>query len=301
MEYLLSGLAGLVFVVAALAWLCTCVVVVREKTVAVVEVFGQWSGNLNPGLRFKLPWPIADVVSRVGMKLNELKVTIHVKTRDNAFVEIPVSVQVRVSDPKKAYYELQDPHSQIKSYVEPIIRAKANLLDFQELYAARDEIKDEVETKISKDMANFGFRIENVMVNEPVPSAEVRDAFNKVIASLRMREAAHNEGEAKRVLLVAQAQAEKEAKKLQGEGIAEQRKAIAEGFKESVDLLKEATGLDEGLVVAVLTMTNQYDAIRDASANPGSTILMPYGGQDAISQVAQVAAAIRSLKERPQG
>ncbi len=270
--------------------------VVKGKTAAILETFGRPHENaVFPGLRIKWPWPITTIVARINLQLQEINADVSVKTSDNAFMTLPVKVQYRASDDPvgavKAHYELEAPERQIASYVLNNVRQTASSMEMTELYANRDALENQVQTVLAEQFARFGYIIENVLVDEPQPSPEVRDAFNKVIASKRLMEAARNEAEAERIKLVGAAQAEAESKKLQGEGMAQMREAVARGLEEAMQTMKRS-GLNASEAVQFLTDTNRIDAITSAAAH-GNTIIIDAGARD----MAATAATLEALRK----
>ena len=287
-----------------LLWLSSSVLVVKQKTAAIVEVFGRFHTVKMPGLRLKAPWPIAverrtQSGHRVNLRLRELKEHVSVKTRDNAFVSFPVAVQYRVMESriKEAFYELDDAEAQIVSFVLNVVRTEGAKLSLEQLYTAKAHVELAVKAELEERMWSYGYEIVNVLVDEPQPSQDVQNAFNRVIAAQREMEAAKNEAEAQRIRLVGVAEAEKTSKRLQGEGIAAQRLAIAEGYHEAMDMLKEAMpGSREETILAMLMMTNHWDTIRDAASGRGNIIMVNGSGEQATQDIARLAAAFGALK-----
>jgi regulator of protease activity HflC (stomatin/prohibitin superfamily) len=293
--FIIDHVASLFPLAILLLWISTSFVVVRQQTAAIVENFGRYAGTKDAGLALKAPWPIGHVVARIPLQLQQINHDVEVKTRDNAFVAFPVSVQYRVTDARKAHYELDRPQTQILSYVLNSVRSETSMVDFDNLYAQKNEIAKKVTETLKQEMAAFGFEIVGVLVDQPIPDKSVRDAYNRVIASMREREAAENEAKATKIRILGVAEAESESKRLQGEGIAKQRAAIANGLKDAVEKLKTCTRLDEASIMAMLMMTNQYDTIREAAQGPATLILMQSGGDKAIEDIGRMAAAFRAV------
>ncbi len=288
----------LIFLILAVIFLPSMIFVVRGKTAVILETFGRPHVEaVFPGLRVKLPWPITTIVARVNLQLQEIHADVSVKTSDNAFMTLPVKVQYRASDDPagavKAHYELEAPERQITSYVLNNVRQTASGMEMTELYANRDSVEQQVQSALAASFTRFGYIIENVLVDEPQPSVEVRDAFNKVIASKRLMEAARNEAEAERIKLVGAAQAEAESKKLQGEGMAQMREAVARGLEEAMKTMERA-GLNPSQAIQFLTDTNRIDAITSAAAH-GNTIIIDAG---ANRDMASTAAMLDSIKSK---
>ena len=275
-------------------WLSSFIFSVRGKTGAILERFGKPHEEAKmPGLRIKLPYPIDRIVARVNLQQQEIGDNISVKTKDNAFLVLPVKVQYRASDDPvgtvKAHYELENPEQQISSYILNNVRGTASSMDMDELYGNRDQLEQQVQEALTERFAKYGYVIENVLVDQPQPSKEVADAFNRVIASKRLKEAAENEAEAAKVKLVGVAQAESESKKLQGEGMAKMRKAIADGLEESMEIVKKS-GLTAQEAMSFLTETNRLDAITNAAAH-GNMVIVDTRGDKLPDTVAAVKAA----------
>lgn len=284
-------------ILLALVLLPSILYVVKGKTAVILETFGRpHKSAVFPGLRVKWPWPITTIVARVNLQLQEIHADVSVKTSDNAFMTLPVKVQYRASDDAvgavKAHYELEAPEKQITSYVLNNVRQTASGMEMTELYANRDSVEQQVQDALSEQFARFGYIIENVLVDEPQPSSEVRDAFNKVIASKRLMEAARNEAEAARIKLVGAAQAEAESKKLQGEGMAQMRTAVARGLEEAMATMDKA-GLKPEEAIRFLTDTNRIDAITSAATH-GNTIIIDAG---ANRELATTSALLEAMKK----
>ncbi|OGG60400.1 hypothetical protein A2765_03045 [Candidatus Kaiserbacteria bacterium RIFCSPHIGHO2_01_FULL_56_24] len=272
---------------------------VHGKTAVILETFGKPHRKAKmPGLRIKAPWPITAIVGRVNLQQQERGENISVKTNDNAFVTLPVKVQYRASDDPagavKAHYELEHPEKQISSYVLNNVRQTASGLTMDELYVNRNALEQQVQDMLTERFARFGYIIENVLVDQPQPSSEVAEAFNKVIASQRLKEAAVNEAEATRIKLVGTAKAEGESKKLQGEGMANMRKAVAEGLEISMETMKKA-GLTPQEAMAFLTDTNRLDAITQAAAH-GNLVIVDTK-QDA--RYGEIIGGVRAANHEP--
>jgi len=223
-----------------LALLPSMIVITRQQNVRLIETFGRFSSVRGAGLSFKLPWPIQTATGNFSLRVREIAEDVGVKSADNAFVVVPIRVQfaVKPGGERDAYYRLDDPVSQIRSYVVNQVRSTASLMTFDDLFRSRDAFESDVERTLADRMSEFGFTIENVLVDDPQPSVELREAFDRVIAAQRLKEAATNEGEALRIKAVAAAQAEGESLRIKGEAYAAFRGIIAEG---NADALRRFT------------------------------------------------------------
>jgi regulator of protease activity HflC (stomatin/prohibitin superfamily) len=253
--------------------------IVRGKTAAIVETFGKPATRaLMPGLQFTWPWPIQQVVGRMNLQLQAIRADVEVKTRDNAFVKLPVTVQYCPDNEPtgvvRAYYELANPAAQISSFILNTVRQSAAAMTIAELFENRSKIEDDVNATLGTRLRSMGYEIHAVLVDQPQPSPEVQISFNRVIAAQREAEAARMEAEAARIKQVGMAQAEAESKKLQGEGIAKQRRAIAEGAKEAMDLLRDAMpDLSSRELLSFMLETNRLDTL-SVVGQQGNTLII---------------------------
>ena len=232
---------------------------VNTAQVAVITRFGKFRRIAEPGLNWK--WPIVDsVAGRISLRVNQITLTMETKTKDNVFVTIPISVQNRVCPEKAydAYYKLSDPAQQIKSYVEQVILGHVPGMTLDEVFASQSGIAAAVKRELDADMAGFGYEIVNVLVTDIVPDAKVKSAMNDINAAQREQVAANARGEAEKILVVKKAEAEAESKALQGQGIANQRKAIIEGLQTSIEQFQKVVGGATTSDVMQLVLITQY-------------------------------------------
>ena len=232
---------------------------VSTAQVAVITRFGKFLRVAEPGLNWK--WPIIDsVAGRVSLRVNQITLTMETKTKDNVFVTIPISVQNRVRPEKvyDAYYKLANPMEQIQAYVEQVILGHVPGMTLDEVFASQSGIAAAVKQELDADMAGFGYEIVNVLVTDIVPDAKVKSAMNDINAAQREQVAAAARGEAEKILVVKKAEAEAESKALQGQGIANQRKAIIEGLQTSIEQFQRVVGTTSTSEVMQLVLITQY-------------------------------------------
>jgi regulator of protease activity HflC (stomatin/prohibitin superfamily) len=253
-------LLGVFFVIACFLSFFT----VSTAQVAVITRFGKFLRIAEPGLNWK--WPFIDsVAGRVSLRVNQITLTMETKTKDNVFVTIPISVQNRVRPEKvfDAYYKLSDPTQQIQSYVEQVILGHVPGMTLDEVFASQSSIAAAVKQELDADMAAFGFEIVNVLVTDIVPDAKVKSAMNDINAAQREQVAANARGEAEKILVVKKAEAEAESKALQGQGIANQRKAIIEGLQGSIEHFQRSVGgVSISEVMQLVMVTQYFDTIK---------------------------------------
>lgn len=270
----------LILIVILLILLFTGLFTVEQQSVAIIETFGKFNRIAHAGLNFKIPF-VQRVAGRLSLRVQQLDVKAETKTKDNVFVHVLVSVQymVRAKNIYESFYRLQNPVTQINAYVFDVVRARVPSIKLDDLFLKKDDIAIAVKEELSETMGSFGFDIVNVLVTDIEPDNKVKDAMNEINAAERMRVVAAERGEAERILKVKSAQADAEAKALQGKGIADQRKAIIEGLSASVDEFQTRIAGSSAQEVMNLVLLTQYlDTLKDVGQNSNSnTILIPHG------------------------
>lgn len=260
---------------------------VNTAQVAVIARFGKFLRVADPGLNWKVPF-IDAVAGIVSLRVNQITLTMETKTRDNVFVTIPISVQNRVRPERvyDAYYKLSDPMAQIKSYVEQVILGHVPGMTLDEVFASQSSIAAAVKQELDADMATFGYEIVNVLVTDIVPDAKVKSAMNDINAAQREQVAANARGEAEKILVVKKAEAEAESKALQGQGIANQRKAIIEGLQASVEQFQKAVeGATAHEVMQLVLVTQYFDTLKSIGESDKTNTLFLAHSPSAVKQV----------------
>ena len=252
---------------------------IQTAHVGIVQRLGKFARIAAPGLNFKLPY-LETLVQRLSLQVQQLDVKVETKTKDNVFVQIPISVQYRV-DPNRiydAFYKLSDPIKQIESFIYNVILGHVPKLTLDQAFEQQAQIAVDVEKSLDGSMREFGYGIVKALITDIVPDNKVKAAMNDINAAAREREATVSRAETEKMLLVKKAEAEAESKRLQGEGIANQRKAIVAGLRESIASFSEAVeGASPQDAMALVLLTQYFDMMKEvAGTNRSSTIMMPH-------------------------
>ena len=128
-----------------------------------------------------------------------------------------------------AYYKLDDPEVQMQSYAFDVVRSHIPSMDLDEAYADADTIAMHIQETLHAQMADYGYEIVKALITNIEPDQRVKDAMNNINAAQRNQVAASAQGDAQKTLAVKKAEGEKETMRLQGEGVAAERMAIATG------------------------------------------------------------------------
>ncbi|MDP5158402.1 MAG: SPFH domain-containing protein [Flaviramulus sp.] len=282
---------------------------VKQQTAAIIERFGKFISIRKSGLQLKIPL-IDRVAGRLSLKIQQLDVIIETKTLDDVFVKLKVSVQYKVLPEKvyEAFYKLDYPHEQITSYVFDVVRAEVPKMKLDDVFVKKDDIAIAVKTELNDAMMEYGYDIIRTLVTDIDPDPQVKIAMNRINAADREKTAAQYEGDAARILIVEKAKAEAESKRLQGQGIADQRREIARGLEESVDVLNRV-GINSQEASALIVVTQHYDTLQAIGSETNSNLILlpnsPQAGSNMLNDMVasftasnQIGEAMKNAKKK---
>jgi len=279
--------------------MCDCIVCVQTGEVGIVERLGKFNRLLFPGVNFLL-CPVEYMTSKMSMRVQQLNVNCETKTLDNVFVQVTIVVQYKVKPELvyDAFYKLDNSKAQIQAYVFDTVRSVLPTLNLDAAFEAKEEIALEVKTALKDTMESFGYQIMQCLVTDLNPDAKVKAAMNQINEATRMREANKEKAEGEKILLVKAAEADCDAKKLSGEGVAKQRKAIVDGLRDSILDFSSGDARVDGTspkdVIDLLLLTQYFDMLKDIGSNPGtSTVFLPSDKADVRDGVLQANAMRR--------
>lgn len=266
--------------------------VVKQQTAALIENFGKFSSIRTSGLQFKIP-VMQRIAGRVNLRIQQLDVLVETKTKDDVFVKLKISVQFQVIREKvyDAFYKLQNPHDQITSYVFDVVRAEVPKMKLDDVFERKDDVAIAVKSELNEAMSDYGYDIIKTLVTDIDPDVQVKAAMNRINAAEREKVAAEYEAEAERIKIVAKARAEAESKRLQGQGIADQRREIARGLEESVDVLNNV-GINSQEASALIVVTQHYDTLQSIGEETNTNlILLPNSPQSGSNMLNDMIAS----------
>ncbi len=286
--------------------------VVKQQTAALIERFGRFVSVRHSGLQIKIP-VIDRIAGKLSLKIQQLDVIVETKTKDDVFVKLKVSVQFKVIRDKvyDAFYKLDYPHDQITSYVFDVVRAEVPKMKLDDVFEKKDDIAIAVKTELNEAMLNYGYDIIKTLVTDIDPDEQVKSAMNRINASEREKVAAQYEGDAARILIVEKAKAEAESKRLQGQGIADQRREIARGLEESVEVLNKV-GINSQEASALIVVTQHYDTLQSIGEHVNSNLILlpnsPQAGSDMLNNMVasftasnQIGEAMKKAEKKKNG
>ena len=274
---------------------------VKQQTAVIIERFGKFQSIRTSGLQMKIPL-IDRIAARLGLKIQQLDVIVETKTLDDVFVKLKISVQYVVLKEKvyEAFYQLEYPHDQITSYVFDVVRAEVPKMKLDDVFVKKDDIAIAVKTELQDAMLDYGYDIIKTLVTDIDPDAQVKEAMNRINASEREKIAAQFEGDAARILIVEKAKAEAESKRLQGQGIADQRREIARGLEESVEVLNKV-GINSQEASALIVVTQHYDTLQSIGEATNTNLILlpnsPQAGSDMLNNMVASFTASNMIGE----
>ncbi len=286
------------FIIFGLIIIFSALFTVKQQTAAIIERFGKFQSIRQSGLHFKIP--LVDRISgRLSLKIQQLDVLIETKTLDDVFVRLKVSVQFKVIKDKvyDAFYKLDYAHDQITSYVFDVVRAEVPKMKLDDVFVKKDDIAIAVKSELNQAMMDYGYDIIKTLVTDIDPDSQVKEAMNRINASEREKIAAQFEGDAARILIVEKAKAEAESKRLQGQGIADQRREIARGLEESVEVLNKV-GINSQEASALIVVTQHYDTLQSIGQETNSNlILLPNSPQAGSTMLNDMVASFTASNQ----
>lgn len=275
--------------------------IVKQQSAAVVERFGKFVSVRQSGLQLKIP-VIDNIAGRLSLRIQQLDVVVETKTKDDVFVRLKVSVQFKVIKEKvyDAFYKLDNPGDQITSFIFDVVRAEVPKLILDDVFLKKDDIAVAVKSELQEAMTEYGYQIIKTLVTDIDPDAQVKEAMNRINASEREKVAAQFEGEAQKILIVEKAKAEAESKRLQGQGIADQRREIARGLEDSVKVLN-GVDINSQEASALIVVTQHYDTLQSVGAEANSNLILlpnsPQAGSEMLNNMVASFTASNQIGE----
>ena len=255
--------------------------IVKPNNVKTVEFLGKFNRILRPG--FHLIIPFLEWTRDQQLYKKNFSVEVNWVTSDNVTAFMGLNVIYYVKDNWdntekgnifKSVYSIDDARTMMRSTIDEQLRGMIVAFTHKEIFAKREEIWSAIEQRLVDKLKTFGYTLDSIQVRDVNLEGSVMTAMNKVVESAKFKEAAYNEAEAKKIMQVKEAEAEKEAKILLWEGMAGQRIKIAEWFKESVDMIKETDdSLNAAKVLQFLLDSSRIETLGNIWDNENSKLI----------------------------
>ncbi|MBK2356182.1 SPFH domain-containing protein [Francisella hispaniensis] len=289
-------------IVLAVFLLAFSISIVATQSVNVIERFGKFVRIQRAGLNFRIPF-IERIAGKVSLRVQQLDIVAETKTRDNVFVHMKVSVQFLVEESKAvdAFYKLTNARAQMESYVFDVIRSSLPRMSLDESFENKDAIALDIKKELSEEMSTYGYTIIKSLVVDINPEENVKRSMNEINAAQRQLEATKAKAEAEKLIKIKEAEGQKESMKLLGEGIAEQRKAIARGLRVSIEDVKEGTGgnISSEYISSLVMMYQYLDTLENMTKSGKSNVIFtpnsPKGFNNLTSEMISALSAVKDM------
>jgi len=275
----------LVVAIILLILLTGTIYTTQQQTVRFIERFGRYVRTAKAGINVKIPI-IEQKSDPFNLQVQELIIDTETKTKDNVFVLINIAVQYepihdRASD---AYYKLNNPKSQIVNWVNDSVRSNIPDMSLDDIFLNKNTIAGNIEKTVRESIKEYGYNIVRILLTDIRPDKKVQEAMNEINASQRLREAATNKAEAEKIIIIKNAEAERDSKILSGEGVAGQREAIIKGLRNAISDMSKATKLPEKEVMEYVQFTQYTDVLKDIGSK-GTTLIMPMTSNELLKNL----------------
>ncbi len=279
MTILISSIVFLVIVLLIL-----CVRIIDQNTIAVVELFGKYNRSMVAGFNIIIPF-FESIRERVTLRQQNFGLQGNYPSKDKVITTIGTNLIYAVDHGvteanltggpgiKKYVYELQDREKSIEASIENSLRTYVARETHESLLEKKEELALHIKSDLESQFSDWGMKISSFQITNVTFPVTITNAMSEVVASKQLMMAASNKGEAIKIQAVKEAEADKERKRLQGEGIALEREAIAEGLKKSIEIVKGITKQDASQIIATLTLTQYLDTIKTIGISPNAKVI----------------------------
>ena len=275
-------------------------VTVQQGTISVVTMFGKYRRILFPGLNFKIPY-LETIFKRISIQNRSVELEFQAVTLDQANVYFKAMLLFSVYDQneetiKNVAFKFVSENNLMTALVRTIegtIRGFVASKRQAEILSLRKEITEYVKGEVDQHLEGWGYHLMDLQINDISFDQAIIDSMSKVVASTNLKAAAENEGQA---LLITKtkaaeaegnaikiaAEAEREAAKLRGQGVALFREEVAKGMTNAAKELQDAN-LDTNVILfSMWTEAIKYFA----ETGKGNTIFLD-GSADGMQKSMQ--------------
>lgn len=283
---------------------------VNQGTIAVITLFGKYQRILAPGLRFKIPI-IEKVYRRVSIQNRSVEMEFQAVTADQANVYFKSMLLYSVMDSneetiKKVAFKFISEKDLMQAMVRTIegnIRSYVATKKQAEILGQRREIVEYVKAGIDHTLEEWGYHLQDLQINDITFDQAVMESMSKVVASNNLKAAAENEGQA---LLITKtkaaeaegnaikiaAEAEREAARLRGQGVALFREEVARGMSQAAEQMKQAN-----LDTNVILFSMWTEAIKNFAEYGKGNVIFLDGSSDGMQRTMQQIMGMVKAKE----
>jgi regulator of protease activity HflC (stomatin/prohibitin superfamily) len=252
--------------------------IIEQNTVAVVEFFGKYSRTMSAGFNVKIPF-IESIRERVSLRQQNFGLQANYPSKDKVIVTIgtnliySVDKAENIEGVKRYVYELENRSKSIEASIENSLRTYVAKETHESILEKKEELAMHIKSDLEVQFREWGMQIHSFQITNVTFPLTITNAMSEVVASEQLKKAAENKGEATKIQAIKEAEAEKERKRLQGEGIALERRAIAEGLRQSIEVVAGATKQSASEIIATLTLTQYLDTMKSIGSSQNSKVI----------------------------
>jgi regulator of protease activity HflC (stomatin/prohibitin superfamily) len=250
--------------------------IVGQNTVLVIEFLGKFNRTMGAGLNYKIPL-LERVAENVSLRQQNFAINGLYPSNDKVIIDVSTnliySVDSGLDGVKKFVYSLSNRNQSIGAVIENSLRTYIAKETHEGILEKKEELAAHIRTDVEKQFSEWGMIIYSFQITGVSFPATITQAMSEVVASEQLKKAAMNKGEATKIQAVKEAEGERERKRLQGEGIAMEREAIAKGLKESIDIVRGSTNQSSAEILALLTLTQYLDTLKTIGTADNSKVI----------------------------
>ncbi|KAM9334138.1 stomatin-like protein 2, mitochondrial [Symphorus nematophorus] len=289
----------------------TVVLFVPQQEAWVVQRMGRFHRILEPGLNFLIP--ILDQIRYV-QSLKEIVIDIPEQsavTLDNVTLQIDGVLYLRILDPFKASYGVEDPEYAVTQLAQTTMRSELGKLTMDNVFRERESLNSNIVHSINQAADEWGIRCLRYEIKDIQLPPRVKESMQMQVEAERRKRATVLESEGTREAAINVAEGRKQAQILASEGEkaeqinkaageAEAVLAKAEAKSKAIRLLSEALAQQNGSAAASLSVAEQYVSAFSNLAKESNTVLLPSSAGDVSGMVTQAMTIYSTLaKPRP--
>lgn len=264
------------FLGACIVVLIAGIRIVQQNNVYVIEFLGKYSRIMTAGFNIKIPI-LERVANRVSLRQQNFSNEGKYPSGDKVIVDITTNLIYAVNPSAEGIqrytYVLYDPHESIGAIIENSLRTYIAKETHEGILEKKEELALHIQGDLEKQFSEWGMIIRSFQITNVTFPTTITDAMSEVVASQQLRKAAENKGEAIKIQAIKEAEAEKERKRLQGEGIALEREAIAEGLRKSIETVQTATHQSSTEILAILNLTQYLDTLKSIGTGENAKVI----------------------------
>jgi regulator of protease activity HflC (stomatin/prohibitin superfamily) len=273
--------------------------IVEQNNVLVIEFLGKYNRIMYAGLNFKIPL-LERVANKVSLRQQNFAIDGRYPSADKVIVDIGTNLIYVVDSTeegiKKYTYVVENRNQSIGAIVENSLRTYVAKETHEGILEKKEELATHIQNDLEKQFAEWGMFIKSFQITNVNFPLTITDAMSEVVASLQLRKAAENKGEAIKIQAIKEAEAEKERKRLQGEGVAQEREAIAKGLEQSIKTLQTVTSQNPKEIMAILSLTQYLDTLKSIGQTDNSKVIFMDTSVAATSNLMKDLIASQEIK-----